>query len=277
MIVAFMYSEGKMVYFFMKHVERHFTLLKNVIIKSIEYKDGLMIARSYLNDNWYDAVTPIETVASLDLYKVENVIRSLQDEKLHFSFYVESAQEQYVRDNFTFLDVNNYDSGDAHLVKNISDENIDNYPLPRSDIEIRSVTPDLFETYQSLVSQVHGNEEGWAAAPRFAELIFKAQEDSDIEQIVKAYVAFYQGEPAGYAAGIYSKEMDIAYQANSGVLQDFRRKGIYKALVNYRVKKAIELGISNIYVVTGQESNSWHAAIKNGYAEVARYEYFQVK
>lgn len=71
-----------------------------------------------------------------------------------------------------------------------------------------------------------------------------AQLIKDVKRI--NLLAFQNGKFAGWSWGM-QKEAELFYMVNSAVLPEFRRKGIYTALMNTMVKHALKEGFQKIY------------------------------
>lgn len=151
----------------------------------------------------------------------------------------------------------------------------DTLKLISNEIQVKVVNKESFNDYKKLINEIHGNEMGWPATSRFSDKMFNVQEsNSSNEKQVGLFLAYYHAKPVGYCSSITSKELNTTYLTASGVLSEYRGKGIYSYMVSSRLNSAKELGIQTAYVITGQESASWHAAKKFGYEELGKFEYY---
>jgi len=238
-------------------------------------KNGLITGTSFLNHHWYDAISPINNLSEVDIKILDESLAELKQRDIDFAFYVNSNDKELVNNNLEQLQLK-HNGGDAHMLRNLK-----GYPSKTLNkiegLVLKPVDDSNFRVYRKLIEEVHGDESGLTVAGDLAEVLFKASKNKEIEQKVITLLAFVDDKPAGYSAAIYSRELNLAYLTNSGVTQEFRRRGIHSQMVNYRIKKAEKLGISRIYVITGQDSNSWRSVQKQGFEEVARYEYYLPK
>lgn len=245
--------------------QTHLKLLDGIIVSEVENYNGFLVVKSYLNDNWYDAIT-ITDPLKFDLKELIRLEKDLIKDNINYALYFPSDFLTQIQGLVTegYRRV----GGDAYLLLNDLQ-----YSTLLPNIEIVEVSEDSFETYKELIEQIHGREMGWPASSKFADIMFKKQQIVS-KKSVHLNLAFFDGKAVGYSTSITSKEMGLIYLTSSGVLGDYRGKGIYTTMVNYAINKAIKQGIKSAYVITGQESKSWHASKKLGYIEVGRFEYY---
>lgn len=247
----------------------HLNLLNGILISDIEEYPGFLIVKSYLNDNWYDSIT----ITDPDILNWENLISKADhlnetgiDYALYFPSEFRDALESPISSSFKRV------GGDTYLLlKKIPDLE---FPISK-EIQIKAVDTESFKDYKDLIEEIHGNEMGWPAATSFSDRMFKVQEsNSSNEKQVELFVAYINNRPVGYCSTISSKELNITYLTASGVLSEFRGKGIFSSIISSRLRSAREQGIESAYIITGQESKSWYVAKKLGYVEVGNFEYY---
>lgn len=247
----------------------HLELLKGILVSSIEEYPGFLVVKSYLNDNWYDSIT-ITNPKLLDWGFLMTVANNLKELGIDYALYFPIEFLTFLKPllGSTFKRV----GGDSYMVlKKIPDTL---KPLS-NEIQIKLVNKENFKDYMELIDEIHGNEMGWPATKRFSDRMFETQESNQSnEKQVELFLAYYNDKPVGYSSSITSKELSITYLTASGVLSEYRCKGIYSNMVSSRLNSAKELGIQTAYVITGQEGSSWHVAKIFGYEEVGKFEYY---
>jgi len=247
----------------------HLELLKGILVSSIEEYPGFLVVKSYLNDNWYDSIT-ITNPKLLDWDFLMTVANNLKETGIDYALYfpIEFLPVLIPLLDSTFKRV----GGDSYMVIT---KIPGTFTSISKEIQIELVTKENFNDYKALINEIHGNEMGWPATKRFSDRMFKVQEaNSSNEKQVELFLAYYHDKPVGYSSSITSKELSTTYLTASGVLSEYRGKGIYSSMISSRLNKAIELGLQTAYVITGQEGSSWNVAKKFGYEEVGKFEYY---
>lgn len=247
----------------------HLNLLNGILISDIEEYPGLLVVKSYLNDNWYDSITITDT-GMLNWETLRSKEEQLKASNIDYALYFPSefrdALESQIRYSFKRV------GGDTYLLLKKIPAVV--FPISK-DIQIKAVNTESFKDYKGLIEEIHGNEMGWPAANRFSDRMFKIKEsNSSNEKQVELFVAYIKNKPVGYCSTISSKELNITYLTASGVLSEFRGKGIFSSIICSRLKSSREQGIESAYIITGQESKSWYVAKKLGYIEVGNFEYY---
>ncbi|MDQ6985818.1 MAG: GNAT family N-acetyltransferase [Candidatus Dojkabacteria bacterium] len=253
----------------------HLKLHSGPIYQSLYTNKDLIIGLSPLNFHWYDVIAPLKDCNNLGWDHLASVVANLESRKIDFAFYIHSEDKDLVDSKADFLGLK-HNGGDAYMVKHLIKKDLTESKIKNfiPNLEFKKVSIDNFESYKYLVDTIHGNENGLKVASEFAELMFNASNNNDLEQEVYIVLGYINNKAVSYAACIYSKKLDIAYLTNSGVHSEFRRKGIHTAMVEHRVDKAEDLGISRVYVITGQRGASRESVIKNGFREELRCEYY---
>ncbi len=253
--------------------EQHLKLHEGPIYKELRQEGGLWLARSHINYHWYDLISPAVSLEELDWQKVRQTVEEWKNAKVNFAFYINQTDQVEFEQHLNELGLK-HNGGDAHMLRDLESSPLGEPPTEILGFELKTVTTENFPAYKQLVEEIHGKEVWLAVAGEFAEMLFSASQNQDQSNKTRIYLGYMHEKPISYAAAIYSTELNIAYLTNSGVHPEYRRRGIHTQMVYGRTKKAVELGISQIYVITGQESDSWHSIQKQGYNEMARYEYY---
>lgn len=247
----------------------HLKLLAGILISDIEEYPGFLEVKSYLNDNWYDSIT-ITDPSLLDWEFLISIANQLKVSGIDYALYfpIEFLTKLKPLLSSTYKRV----GGDSYMyLKKIPDTS---KPISK-EIQIKIVNKENFNIYLGLINEIHGNEMGWPATKRFSDRMYKVQEsNSSNGKQVGLFLAYYDDKPVGYCSSITSKEFNITYLTASGVLSEYRGKGIYTSMVNSRLNSAKLLGVQTAYVITGQDGSSRHVAKRLGYEEVAKFEYY---
>lgn len=83
-------------------------------------------------------------------------------------------------------------------------------------------------------------------------------------------LAYYNGSPAGYSGYRISNDGKAMYLTGAGVLEEFRGKGLYSALLNHREYIAVKSGCG-IMVVSAKEDTSKPLLLRKGFNLAGSY------
>ena len=96
---------------------------------------------------------------------------------------------------------------------------------------------------------------------------------------IKEYFIVYNksGQPIAFASLILRKDVqNTAFLSGAVTNKDYRRKGIYKALINTRIQRCRKLGISHI-IVDAKKSTSAPILKKYGFRVIDDYDTYRLK
>jgi len=134
------------------------------------------------------------------------------------------------------------------------------------DVEIRAVTSEELDLYADVTS------EGWGSPPAARDR-FRKIAARELETLGErtTYLVFYRGEPAG-TAGLSFLE-NSAHFAGSVVLPRFRGRGIYRVMIEERMRIVRERGVA---IVTNHCRASTSAPIceRLGFRRVCEMQVF---
>ncbi len=140
-------------------------------------------------------------------------------------------------------------------------------PKPDGRLEIRLARAGETRAWAELVSRCFGTDE--------ANLLMLVDLFSIIAEVPDAFAlnAFWDGKPAGGAAGMYVREHRVCGLYGAGTLPEFRNRGIQTALLHHRLRMAAEAACEYAVVVTmpgtASERNVVRAGFRLAYTKVA--------
>lgn len=250
----------------------HNQVLQDVVIESTIETNDIYIAKSFLNNDWYDTLSFDSNKIDFNVLKTE--INKLKNKGIDFSIYL---PHKFVEKNtklITSLQIK-LNGEDVYMFKKI--ETSDLFSKEVNGVEIAQLTQEYYSQFINLVNEIHGNEMGWSKAQAMSELLVKSSSVDSTNKFVKIYVAKVNNRVVAYASAIASLDMNLIYFTFDGVKNEFRRQKIYSALNYERVKFALQKGINQSYVITGREGKAYQGLLKQGYENIAEFDYFTLE
>lgn len=144
-------------------------------------------------------------------------------------------------------------------------------PIPPSPTEAvikRAVTDEDFTDFVNVFVEVYSKGEPddpyQGLSPLYAKFFWKEFKDRGQKDYKSEYfVAYVEGKPVGTATVYYNDEIAGFYSL--AVLPAFRRLGIGRALQATRVRRAKEIGVKFIFLVTAVGSRNEKIFPKSGF------------
>jgi hypothetical protein len=235
-------------------------------LKTVDIYKG--VSHDYFD---YFAVPKVEYPSYLDVKEIEeNVPRDL--------FYaVHLLEEHRDRGFYEFLVKNHsyyYQATGSWLVY---DGDFKPYlPLTTS---ADPITLDNFEDYEYVFEENDNanNALDKKPDPYFSAIkkVMKGKADSDLE--IELYGIYDEGKPVSVGGLFYSKKQNFAYINIGSILKPYSEKNSHQyrfPLINYRINRAIELGITNIYTIADFGSFHWNDFIWLGFKQIQEERLF---
>ncbi len=144
------------------------------------------------------------------------------------------------------------------------------YQKELSRSKVVEVTPEKFSDYYSVLSVVFSDFAGNEKYLEICKESISGRVTSEAFNDFKSelYLIYDNGKPIAGGGMFYSVEGNFAYLHDAGTLEEFRGKGYQTDLIRYRTNKALSLGITRIYSLVEEKSQSWKNMIKNGFEQV---------
>jgi GNAT superfamily N-acetyltransferase len=131
---------------------------------------------------------------------------------------------------------------------------------------IHPISFDDFENFESILLPVFADFAGNADYQRVIKDSLKGTHDFINHDLTsEAFIIFKDDVPASGGALLYSKRGNYAYLHNAGTLPEYRKKGYQSDLIRYRTKRALNLGIQNIFSLVELGGQSHKNMLANGY------------
>lgn len=146
-----------------------------------------------------------------------------------FSWYLNASTDQNIQkhlDKNGWIEHDRYDGMYYEISKNMFYE---------SHYEVREVIPgtkdiDDLAYIASCIWGSSGEEQLRVAKDRYATYLTASDCRGGY------LLAYFKGEPIGYGSYRLSKDRNVLYLSGTGVLEPYRNKGVYRSLLNYRLK-----------------------------------------
>lgn len=234
-----------------------------IVFSSVDEKYGTKLYLSKDDPSqYYNYAFPLaRNINEIDLAKVEEIF--INDKKLPAFYLTEFEQKSGLleglvrrgyqldsRDSWMRLDVDIYERRN-----------------PRSAIE--EITLETYDEYLAIMLEVFSSFPGNENYFKICRKVLEKKIKNTFPDFTLEFYGIREGGRAVSGAGLfYSKSGNFACLHATGTLEAYRGKGYQTDLIQYRVSKASEMGISNIYSLAEHGEQSWKNLIKNGFEQV---------
>lgn len=245
---------------FNKLLQTHWDWQQGNLSSMTKSGDGVCFHFSTIVSDFFNLAEPlVENPNEVDLKKIE---KEFKDNDRNSSFYLtEEKQKQgfveyLVRNGYTFEGTDTWMILDKESYKE---------EIQKSDVV--SVTNENFSDYDKILSSAFSD---FGGIKRYLEIcndtITGGSSSLKFDDFrSEIFLIYDNNEPASGGAMFSSVKGNFAYLHAAGTLDKFRGHGYQTDLIKFRVNKALENGITRIYSLVEQGSQSWKNMIKNGF------------
>ncbi len=243
-------------------LNQHFNLLQGTFFTSLKDKKPFLIVKGFLKDNAWNLVVPKVAAKKIDLDFLEEFINKAKD-KRDFSFYIsKDLNSSYSK----MLTSRNWKMSftDVYIYKNLDEK----FPVKLKNNEIfKQVDNEIYSEYIKQAKQIfHDYENAIEYTTSFYKFgTQKAQKE------LRSFVIKNSKDIICFQSMIYSKELNLAYLHNGGTNEKYRRQGYFIKLNKLMFNYLLDNGITKVYGLVEEDSNSYNAFKKLSFAESSKY------
>lgn len=241
---------------------RGLQLFTGIIYESVNKYPTFTHIKSFFKDEWYNFIAPTIAPNQLNSAEVKKLIDSETKLGVSLSYYI--SNDLFSQYATYFRDSNHFNTSTDYY---ICSQHQHSYKPAGKLILVDDSTID---TYVSM-SKICFPE--WASNESYARHMYQHQKTNQ-GKIVRNYLLNDNGVYVGFCGFIGSKNENLAYFHNTGILPEYRRKGYFTAIIQHLINFSVKSGINESYALVENDSGSYHGLIKLGYEVQEKYHLF---
>lgn len=246
--------------------ERSNHLLTGSLYRSTKSYGSFTHIKSMFSDPWYNFIVPHVAPSDLDWVAVQNVLDKEARAGYALLYYIKDI---FVEEYRTYFSQNGQQENVGSEVY-IAKKNQERIPVEGQLIEIDDNNLQLNLDMGSICFPE------WKDNAQYVRYVYNLQKKSS-DRIVKNYLYMINHESVGFAGIIASREQNLAYIHNTGVMPEQRRKGHFTNIVHHLMNFAHSQGISDIYALVEEDGGSYNALTKMNFITQEKYYLFETK
>ena len=238
-------------------------LLTGVIYREVKKYPAFVHLKSFFNDGWYNFLVPTVWVKDFPWSQATGVVESEAKLGYDVSFYIHSS---FLADYQPVLKERGHEKigSEVYMVKTLDK------PFQNIICEYENVTNTNIDLFVNLAKMCFPD---WDNNEEYSRYFHKLSKTS-VDPNVKNFISKSGTDTVGFGGVVISRKLRLAYLHNTGVLESFRRRGFYSDLVRYRCNKSLELGVSEVFALVEENSESYHGLEKLGFRPEETYYLF---
>lgn len=246
-----------------KFFERSIKFLTGITYLSYNKYPTFNHQKSIFKDGWYNFIIPNVSPSELNWGSIKEVLSSEKEEGYSLSYAISEDKIEEYREAFKIANHPEFGS-EFHLFKTIGEVE-DNFQG-----EFEELSEENLEVLQEMGKKCFPE---WPNIEEYNRYFLKLSKDQGSNKF-KNLLYKVGGEYVGFACVIISKEDNLAYFHNAGILEEHRRKGYFTDMVNYRMKLCKEAGVTDCYSIVEKDGASYNGLKKLGFEEAVKFYLF---
>ena len=246
--------------------DRSLEFFTGVLYKNISKYPTFTHLKSYFNGCWYNFLIPNVHISDFDWSQAIELIDSEKRNGYDLSFYISLILMEEYR---PVLEKKGHKmlGSEVYIFKTID------RMLPDISCKYENVTDSTIDFFVKMDKECFPDWENNEEYSRYFHEKSKIGGDPTIYNVL----ARKDGDYVGFGSAIISAKLGLSYLHNTGVVEKFRRLGIYSDLVIQRCNKSLGLGAKDIFAIVEEDSGSFWALSKLGFKPVATYYIYSGK
>lgn len=230
-----------------------------------EYPDFIHIS-SYLKDYWYNFIVPkAEIPENLDFNTINKIIDGEYKKGVSISYYVNQSIEENYKETLDDQGYNTY-AHDIYLTKELHSPQ-------------QLILPDGYTiTHEYALAEVIAVLEKcfpeWESEKEYSKVYEDYKTKGQPDRMFETFVVKYKSTIVGAGSIVLDKKLNLAYLHNTGIAQEYRRKGLHTALINERCNFAYKNGVTETLSLADPNDASYASLTKNSFVNSDAFTLF---
>jgi len=245
--------------------ERSSDLFKGVLLEDTFRHPTFTHLKSVFSDPWYNFIVPHTTPRDLNWQEIDQVIEEEKTRGYTLTYYIRENLLSEFKEYFASHGNNQEVGSECYMFKHTQKE------TPTLG-EFALVTDDTLNQYINIAKSCFP---GWDNSDQYSRLVYQYQTTNQPTESANFFLKV-NDDLIGVGGVLYSKEANLAYFHNVGILEEYRRQGYFTAITHHSINFALSKGITDSYALMEFEEPSYKGYKKMGYELKDKYHIFEI-
>jgi GNAT superfamily N-acetyltransferase len=237
-------------------MNRWFASLEDVVYRQIDDKVMYIDLSSYINDKWHNFLRFENSLVSDEVEKLKSMLVEKESTGDEFSLnvvdkFLGEYEQQFIMWGYEKI------GSDVLLVRDLEGEGGDD-SLRGEMVKVVSRS----ENEKLLKGMVDVCFEGWDKGGEYVDHFLSLDLQNGINDL---WIYVVDGREVGFCGMAVKNEVGDVYLHCTGVMSEYRGKGYFRDMVNYRMGLAAKKGYESVFAFVEFECGSHYALEKMGF------------